>query len=165
MGRPYGSKEHPLWTVRFDKFSNNYEIKTPKGWMPLQRFKIEEATGKPVPKGMIVHHKNGNHYDNRIENLQVVTPAEHNKIHFTGHASPNKGRKMSLEQRKKISESRKGYVMPEEQKKHLSKVLKGRTSPMKDRVRSAESNKKTAETMKKVRAEKFWSTRPKKRAK
>ena len=28
-----------------------------------------------------IHHINGNHFDNRLENLQKVTPSEHAKLH------------------------------------------------------------------------------------
>ena len=34
-------------------------------------------------KGLDVHHKNNIHQDNRVENLQVVTKAEHRELHRT----------------------------------------------------------------------------------
>ena len=40
-----------------------------------------EHTGSVPPSGMEIHHKNGNHRDNRIDNLELVTGHEHRKIH------------------------------------------------------------------------------------
>lgn len=34
-----------------------------------------------VPKGYDIHHINGDHHDNRIENLEVLSKAEHGRIH------------------------------------------------------------------------------------
>lgn len=38
----------------------------------------------PVPKGMLIHHKDEDFANNRIENLQAVTYSEHGKIHENG---------------------------------------------------------------------------------
>lgn len=46
----------------------------------LHRFVYEENNGK-VPKGCIVHHKNGNKRDNRPENLEAVKPGPHTHTH------------------------------------------------------------------------------------
>lgn len=41
------------------------------------------AANGPIPPGGIVHHRNENPLDDRIENLQLVTRAEHARIHST----------------------------------------------------------------------------------
>ena len=40
-----------------------------------------KAHGKVPKKGHEIHHKNGNHRDNRLSNLQLVTSKQHRKIH------------------------------------------------------------------------------------
>lgn len=44
-------------------------------------FKWWKLRGQVPPKGYEIHHKNGNHRDNRISNLQLVTAHEHRKLH------------------------------------------------------------------------------------
>lgn len=47
----------------------------------LEHCLVWEAVHGPIPKGMHVHHKNGDRIDNAIENLELLTPLEHAREH------------------------------------------------------------------------------------
>ena len=42
---------------------------------------MEKILGRKLGHNEVVHHINGDKTDNRIENLQVLTRAEHSSIH------------------------------------------------------------------------------------
>ena len=45
---------------------------------------VEKHLGRFLNDDEIVHHINGDHTDDRLENLQVMTRGEHNKVHYKG---------------------------------------------------------------------------------
>lgn len=56
------------------------KVAEPSVWKPLA-LHVVESHGIAVPKGFGIHHVDGNPLNDTIENLRVVSMAEHLKIH------------------------------------------------------------------------------------
>jgi hypothetical protein len=74
-----------------------------------------------------------------------------------GRTTWNKGKKMSPEYCRKLSEAHKGYIIPEEQKRKISEANKGRSSPMKGKHHTPETRRKMSESGKGKRLGKHFS--------
>jgi len=60
----------------------------PNGCVYQARFMWEQIHG-PIPDGMQVHHINGDATDDRIDNLELISLGEHQKMHSSGESNPN----------------------------------------------------------------------------
>jgi len=54
-------------------------------WEREHRVVMEKHIGRKLHPAEVVHHINKNIVDNRVKNLQIISQAEHNVIHQTGH--------------------------------------------------------------------------------
>lgn len=68
----------------------------------LHRLIWEDFYNTEVPKGYVIHHKNGNKLDNCILNLQLMRDKDHTILHHTGNKYWD-GKKHSDESKNKIS--------------------------------------------------------------
>ena len=72
--------------ARFNRFTGYYDVtptKKHKGGR-LHRLIWEDFYGCEIPKGYVIHHKNGIKSDNCILNLQLMRDSDHRLLHSIG---------------------------------------------------------------------------------
>jgi HNH endonuclease len=65
------------------------------------RLVMEQHLGRKLTSNEVVHHKDGDKFNNSLDNLEVMSRAEHSRMHMTG-------RKLSEKQRRELSERMMG---------------------------------------------------------
>ena len=86
---------------------------------------MERILNRTLQPNEVVHHRNGDVTDNRPENLELLTRAEHTSLHMRGRKVA--WRPLPEAQRAKIAAALKGRCTPPETRMRLSTALKGRT--------------------------------------
>ena len=87
LGKNSGEKHH-MWKggteITVDGYRVIYAPKHPmahKGKYQEHRIIMEKHIGRYLTRNEIVHHKDGNKLNNKIENLEIMTRAEHCLTH------------------------------------------------------------------------------------
>lgn len=97
-GDPYfvTSKEQSRENSR--KAALSYKVARPDVYKKLHnrhehRVVAEQMLGRPLLRGEIVHHKDGNRHNNSPENLEVMTQADHMRLHHAEMWAARKAKK------------------------------------------------------------------------
>jgi hypothetical protein len=64
---------------------------------------MEDYLGRKLKRNEVVHHKDGNKNNNKLDNLEVMSLSKHSKMHQSGV-------KRSIETKKKISEANRNRI-------------------------------------------------------
>ena len=133
---------------------SNHPRADKRGWVKRYWLIVEKKLGRYISSNEIVHHINGIKDDDRIKNLQVMSQAEHMRLHKTGmrhtkkslkkmsktwfkkgHKPPKTafrkghkawatGRRFTEEHRRNLSISHKGKIPWNKGKKCLFNIVK-----------------------------------------
>lgn len=87
----------PLLYLKKGDFVKYYKAKKIDGVKcDEHRILMEQHLGRKLEHNEVVHHINGNKFDNELSNLKVMTRSEHSRLHQSGKkASPDTLKKMS----------------------------------------------------------------------
>lgn len=91
------------------------KIAEPNRWTEYAKWVWVHRGGRSIPRGLLVHHVNGNALDDRFENLQLVTRSEHINLHRkqleAAHPDPNwRSRIHEKIREKKCTECRRKFM-------------------------------------------------------
>ena len=89
-GKQPQGREHYRWNdgmlqtsrgYRLVRVGRSHPLADPNGYAPEHGLVVAAAFGLEALSGKVVHHKNRDRTDNRLENLSLLTLAQHNALH------------------------------------------------------------------------------------
>lgn len=83
-GRVRGGHERRYWM----RHVPHHPAANSLGYVLEHRLVAEQSLGRYLEPGEVVHHINGDPRDNRPENLEVMTQAEHTRVHANRYRRP-----------------------------------------------------------------------------
>lgn len=104
--------------IKLSKYG--YYWRTKSGRCVYLHREVYEKHYGSIPKGYIVHHKDGDKLNNSIDNLELMSRAEHASIH-------HKGVPKTDEMRRKSSQTKMGHIVSQETREKIRRKLKGRS--------------------------------------
>ena len=101
-GETFLKKRSDIWRTKYnfcceecyrDYMSLNRQSKDDLRYdgKPIYRLMVEHELGRELSSEELVHHIDGNHKNNAMSNLAVVTRSEHHKIHAAVRRRNDKG--------------------------------------------------------------------------
>jgi len=65
----------------FERYTGNRSNYVKLNGRHMHRVMAEQKLGRPLAPGEIVHHKDGDKWNNDLDNLEVMTQSEHARLH------------------------------------------------------------------------------------
>ena len=134
-------------TIRKDGYYRISSSKEGNRGETLHRLIYEDYYNIEIPKDFIIHHRDGNKLNNNIDNLQMMTRAEHRALHYK-EQKPRIGYTPSEETKQKIGNAHKGLKHSDETKQKMSASRKGKNNPFYGKRHSKETITKIIEQQK-----------------
>lgn len=91
-GRGKYVREGRTQVCRFVNKDGDVYIRTKDGWAKEYRALMQPELIGSDDDDIVVHHVNGDHFDNRPENLCTMTRSEHTSLHMTEYWDEKLGR-------------------------------------------------------------------------